>query len=73
VWGAVEDPPKTIRNVSTNRVLSLDSVFAKAKSLKIPPQAVYDAFGHLMNTEDRKTLIATFHGMSLAKNRRRFW
>jgi hypothetical protein len=73
VWGAVEDPPKTIRGFTTNRVLSLDSVFAKAKSLKIPPQAVYDAFGHLMNAEDRKALIATFHGMGLAKNRRRFW
>jgi hypothetical protein len=70
VWGAVEEPPKTIRNISTNRVLSLDSVFAKAKSLKIPPQAVYDAFGHLMTIADKKALLATFHGMRLAKNRR---
>lgn len=71
VWGVVEDPPKTIRNLATNRVMSLEGVFSKAKALKIPPQAVYDAFGHLMSAENRKALIATFHGMSLAKNRRR--
>lgn len=70
VWGVIEEPPKTIRNVSTNRVMSLDGVFAKAKTLKIPPQAVYDAFGHLMTMADKKALLATFHGMSLAKNRR---
>lgn len=70
VWGVVEDPPKTIRNLATNRIMSLEGVFSKAKALKIPPQAVYDAFGHLMGAEDRKRLIATFHGMSLAKNRR---
>lgn len=70
VWGVVEDPPKTIRNLATNRVMSLEGVFSKAKALKIPPQAVYDAFGHLMNAADRKALIASFHGMSLAKNRR---
>lgn len=71
VWGVIEETPGTIRNLVTNRVVSLDGIFTKAKSLKIPPQAVYDAFGHLMNAEDRKALIATFHGMSLAKNRRR--
>lgn len=71
VWGAVEGPPETIRNMLTNRTLSLDSVFAKAKALKIPPQAVYDAFGHLMSMADKKALLATFHGMSLARNRRR--
>jgi hypothetical protein len=68
VWGVIEEPLGTLRNMSTNRTVSLDGVFAKAKTLKIPPQAVYDAFGHLMNAEDRKRLIATFHGMSLAKN-----
>lgn len=70
VWGAIEEPPKTIRNITTNRVLTLDSVFAKAKALKIPPQAVYDAFGHLMTAADRKALIATFHGMSPARRKK---
>jgi hypothetical protein len=67
VWGVIEDPPKTLRNMLTNRAVSLDSVFDKAKALKIPPQAVYDAFGHLMNATEKKILIATFHGMSLAR------
>lgn len=71
VWGVIEEPPKTIRNISTNRVMSLEGVFTKAKTLKIPPQAVYDAFGHLMTMADKKALLATFHGMKLAKNRRR--
>lgn len=69
-WGVIEDDG-ALRSMMTNRVLSLDSVFQKAKELKIPPQAVYDAFGHLMTAEDRKVLLATFHGMSLAKNRRK--
>lgn len=71
VWGVIEEPPGTLRNLTTNRTISLDGVFTKAKALKIPPQAVYDAFGHMMSAADRKALVATFHGMSLAKNRRR--
>lgn len=71
LWGAVEEPPNTIRNAMTNRAMSLDGVFSKAKALKIPPQAVYDAFGHLMTAADRKALIASFHGRAPTKNRRR--
>jgi len=74
VWGVIEDPPKTIRNVHTNRVMSLEGVFTKAKALKIPPQAVYDAFGHLLTAAAKKELLKSFHqggkGMSLVKNRR---
>lgn len=68
VWGVIEEPPNTLRNMATNRVLSLDGVFSKAKELKIPAQAVYDAFGHLMTAADKRTLLATFHGTKLAKN-----
>lgn len=71
LWGVIEEPPGTLRNMTTNRAVSLDGVFTKAKALKIPPQAIYDAFGHLMSAADRKALIATFHGMTIAKNRRR--
>jgi len=75
IWGVIEETPKVIRNIATNRVISLDGVFTKAKSLKIPAQAVYDAFGHLMTAADKKALLAGFHqgvrGMGVAKNRRR--
>jgi hypothetical protein len=71
IWGVIEEPPGTLRNMATNRTVSLDGVFARAKVLKIPPQAVYDAFGHMMNAADRKALIATFHGTTIAKNARR--
>lgn len=68
VWGVIEEPPGTLRNMSTNRALTLDGIFSKAKELKIPAQAVYDAFGHLMSAADKKLLVATFHGMRVAKN-----
>jgi len=75
IWGVIEEIPGTIRNIATNRVVSLAGVFEKAKSLKIPAQAVYDAFGHLMSAKDKKELLAGFHqsgrGMNVAKNKRR--
>jgi hypothetical protein len=70
VWGVIEEPPGTLRNMATNRSLTLDSVFTKAKELKIPAQAVYDAFGHLMSAVDKKMLLATFHGAKVARNGR---
>lgn len=71
VWGAIEEIPGVITSYLTNRAMSVDSVLAKTKTLKIPPQAVYDAFGHLMTAAKRRTLLASFHGMNPAKNRRR--
>lgn len=60
VWGVMEEA-KTIRNMATNREVSVASVFTKAKSLKIPAQAVYDAFGHMLSAEERRKLVASFH------------
>jgi hypothetical protein len=67
IWGAIEERPGSITNYATNRSMTIESVLNKAKSLRIPPQAVYDAFRHLMDAGQRKTLVATFHGMSMAR------
>ena len=61
LWGVIEEPPTILRNMLSNRPMTLKSVIAKTKSLGMPAQAVYDAFGHLMTRAERKKMIASFH------------
>jgi hypothetical protein len=61
VWGVVETD-EGLKNAKTNRKLMIGSVLKTAAGYKIPTQAVYEAFGHLLNKKERHDLLASLHG-----------
>lgn len=71
IWGAFDAGDGRLRSYTSNRSLTLKSVFDKSKTLRIPTRAVVTAFGYLMERGERSRLLSELSGTQWRRGNRR--